>query len=323
MANRGAVGRYWWCAVAASLLLACGGSATTSPGGASGAGGGEPGGAGAAGAGTGKGCVYEGKSYADGAGFPASDGCNTCSCNDGEVGCTLLGCSTGCQYGGRSYKVGESFKADCNTCTCAADGSVMCTLVECQNQCSGLQDQYAAALKQAKVCDPKKANQCTKSVSEGIPCGCSTPVNPKNTAAVAELEKLTTQGEAACGIASCAPCEAPPGPPICNEAGSCEYDVPPHLRACKVDGVVYPSGSTGIPKPGDCNKCSCIDGQVTNCTEMGCPPESDCPAGTVASTQCAQCGPTDNCEIVETACLPTCTDTCATGVCRNGFCEVQ
>ncbi|HVJ91264.1 MAG TPA: hypothetical protein VM580_15780 [Labilithrix sp.] len=39
-------------------------------------------------------CSYSGKSYAVGATFPASDGCNTCTCNStGSVTCTRLSCS--------------------------------------------------------------------------------------------------------------------------------------------------------------------------------------------------------------------------------------
>src|SRR5262245_11317982 len=32
-------------------------------------------------------CVYSGKTYADGESFDATDGCNTCTCDHGEVGC--------------------------------------------------------------------------------------------------------------------------------------------------------------------------------------------------------------------------------------------
>lgn len=39
-----------------------------------------------------KSCQYNGKTYKSGEGFPAEDGCNSCSCNNGEVACTLMGC---------------------------------------------------------------------------------------------------------------------------------------------------------------------------------------------------------------------------------------
>jgi len=37
-------------------------------------------------------CEYNGWAYAHGESFESSDGCNMCSCNNGEVVCTLMGC---------------------------------------------------------------------------------------------------------------------------------------------------------------------------------------------------------------------------------------
>lgn len=39
-----------------------------------------------------KSCQYNGKTYKSGEGFPAEDGCNSCSCDDGKIGCTLMAC---------------------------------------------------------------------------------------------------------------------------------------------------------------------------------------------------------------------------------------
>jgi hypothetical protein len=38
-------------------------------------------------------CVYYGKTYASGATFRSSDGCNGCGCNNGEVACTDAACA--------------------------------------------------------------------------------------------------------------------------------------------------------------------------------------------------------------------------------------
>lgn len=98
-------------------------------------------------------------------------------------------------------------------------------------------------------------------------------------------------------------------------------DAPPlPLAACEVDGVVYPSGSTGIGDPLSCNTCSCTDGDVNACTEAGCP--EPCPDGTVFGMDCARCGPVDNCEIVRTGCLQACEDgaDCERGSCSGGVC---
>jgi len=184
------------------------------------------------------------------------------------------------------------------------------------NQCSALEADYADALERAKVCDPSQAGQCTAVALGRLPCGCSTPVNAENQEARAELEALSKQAVAACP-AECSPC-VPPRPGTCTAAGSCE-EAP--LRAgisCKVGGIVYPSGTSGIPDPTSCNKCSCDDGQLS-CTDIGCP--TPCPAGTEFGSQCAQCGPTDACQVIEYACLPTCTDSCSSGFCSNGICR--
>ena len=39
-----------------------------------------------------KDCLYGGKTYKSGEGFPSEDGCNSCSCEDGQVACTLIAC---------------------------------------------------------------------------------------------------------------------------------------------------------------------------------------------------------------------------------------
>ena len=37
-------------------------------------------------------CSYNGQTYQDGETFPSTDGCNTCECDDGNVGCTEKAC---------------------------------------------------------------------------------------------------------------------------------------------------------------------------------------------------------------------------------------
>jgi hypothetical protein len=38
-------------------------------------------------------CSYNGKTYSDGASFPSTDGCNTCTCSASGVGCTKKACT--------------------------------------------------------------------------------------------------------------------------------------------------------------------------------------------------------------------------------------
>ncbi|HKO50590.1 MAG TPA: hypothetical protein VJV79_22860 [Polyangiaceae bacterium] len=282
----------WWCVLAAPLWVGCGGAFTPGSGGSGAAAGaaagggaaiaGAPAGGGASGnASAGASCVYQGKSYAQGARFPAGDGCNSC--------------------------------------TCEAHGSIACTEAACSGQCGALQALYPWALQRAKACDPKaQTNNCQPIAVASLPCGCQTPVNTNNVEALKELSALTEQAASVCPETLCAPC-VPPPPATCSAAGLCE-EAPfrEQESACKVAGVVYPHGAGGIPDPTSCNSCSCGDGQLA-CTLIGC--ERPCPAGTKRATQCAQCGPTDRCEIVEHACLPTCTDDCANGVCLDGVCR--
>lgn len=37
-------------------------------------------------------CIYDGQTYANNSSFNSTDGCNTCTCTDGEVACTLMAC---------------------------------------------------------------------------------------------------------------------------------------------------------------------------------------------------------------------------------------
>jgi hypothetical protein len=80
------------------------------------------------------GCDYDGSFHAVGSSFPASDGCNTCTCQQSnQVVCTQLACaSAGCDYNGSHYDVGQTWSfGDCNSCTCMSDGSVACTGMYC------------------------------------------------------------------------------------------------------------------------------------------------------------------------------------------------
>jgi len=78
-------------------------------------------------------CYEGGLSYSDGETWQCSDGCNTCSCNSGEVSSTLMLCpSLNCYEGGLSYSDGETWQCSdgCNTCSCNS-GEVSSTLMLC------------------------------------------------------------------------------------------------------------------------------------------------------------------------------------------------
>jgi hypothetical protein len=89
---------------------------------------------------TGGACTYDGQSYDAGETFPATDGCNSCFCDEsGSVGCTEKGCATFCEWNGQVYEAGDEFPAGdgCNSCSCDVSGEVACTLIGCPaGQCS-------------------------------------------------------------------------------------------------------------------------------------------------------------------------------------------
>jgi hypothetical protein len=93
-------------------------------------------------------CTYAGRVVAAGATFPSSDGCNTCSCLEGNVACTEKACAPdaavdgsgagSCRDNGRVYADGESFPAGdgCNSCSCV-NGAVGCTTRGCAVDAGG------------------------------------------------------------------------------------------------------------------------------------------------------------------------------------------
>ncbi len=326
-------------AAGALALGACGGNftggdgaggsgAATSGGSGSGRGGVGSGGSGAGSSNGGKAnggsCTYLGIVYADGATFSGSDGCNTCFCDDGLISCTARDCEDACFYNGQRYRVGDAFPSDdgCNTCSCEAGGAVACTKRACSS-CDLIEKQYTDALEQARACDPKQSRtQCNYAFGEGLACGCTTFVNASNGKAI-DAAKFAQDAYARGNCSrdvQCGDCAAPVTG-YCSAEGRCEalWDV--GRAACKVGGVVYEDGATNVPDATSCNTCVCTDGALA-CTEKYCP--TDCPPNRAYGTQCALCGPTDACLVVEHACLPVC-DTnmgsCPGGACVGGVCR--
>lgn len=299
-------------------LLGCGGKSSSS---GDGGGSGSTAGTGSGGSGTKpRDCELDGTTYKDGTSFKDADGCNSCSCHDGEIACTQLGCIAGtCSYDGQTYDIGEKFiTGDGSVCVCVSNVTIECT-VGSGDECSGLVTGYEALLERARVCDPKAANECTQLVSGGLNCGCETFINPNGFSrnAAAELEKrIAVNG---CGQeVLCGPCPPAPARGYCTANGQCAdlHDFGEE-RGCKVGGVIYPSGASGIQDPFSCNQCVCQDGELA-CDDAGCP--KPCPDNTKPGKGCAECGPSDNCLIVEYDCMPACVETCAQGVCVNGAC---
>jgi len=220
--------RVWLAAGGVALVLlssACGGSSKRSGGGEAG----EPACSGAECAG---GCTYDGKSYARGDTFPATDGCNSCSCDEaGLVACTQRGCPS----------------------------------------CESISATYGELMERAERCDPGQPNQCTLRVVAGLGCGCDTFLNPdafdeaEIRAAVAAYSANDCGGDVLCG--ECNPAVSA----RCSAEGRCVTDSDPKDGVgCRVGGVTYQDGAQDVPDPFSCNSCECDDGHLI-CTEINCP----------------------------------------------------
>ncbi len=302
-------------------------------------------------------CAYDGRTVKDGASFAASDGCNTCACNDGEVNCTLVGCSAECQVGGVSYSEGASFPSDdgCNTCTCGA-GEVSCTQRACQSGCVAAGMQYAVGESFAASdgcnecnCQPDGTVACT-----AVDCPDCQQLADAHATAVEQAERCDPNQVDACSLlvekglgcgcnaffanpaevealanlemlrsahAQCTAVDAPCGACAKPERGICT--VTGHCKTiyeggCKVEGQVYALDATDIPHPESCNTCTCGAGALRDCTLKSCP--EACPDGFAYGQDCLQCGDNGGCWLVELGCFRTCSETTDDCRCMNGLC---
>jgi hypothetical protein len=183
-------------------------------------------------------CTYRGTLFPAGATFPATDGCNNCTClEDGQIACTEKACidagqPESCTYAGKAYPVGATFPATdgCNTCSCSTAG-VACTKVACLD--GGVADGGALA-----VCTPGQDQTCNE--------------NP----AISSL-RGKCQPDGTCVCTSGAPSPS---------TGRC----PDVVIGCEIrPGTLLPSGFSFTCADG-CNTCTCSGTSITT-TDTHCP----------------------------------------------------
>jgi hypothetical protein len=168
--------------------------------------------------GNGGGCDYNGKEYAVGDKFPASDGCNSCSCGErGEVQCTLIGCDPTpdsgpyCTVGDKRYAPGAQVSNDgCNTCSCLSSGDVACTQRACPDPgpaCDGLVSELKATLASVQKC--ASAADCGQPIP-GSSCGCTRDLVARNDAKLTPyLELRSKAAELGCTNDGGSTCDCP------------------------------------------------------------------------------------------------------------------
>jgi hypothetical protein len=175
---------------------------------------------------TGDGCEYAGKGYAVGDKFPASDGCNQCSCGEGgEVQCTLLGCGPGpgpgpdpgpdsgpyCTFGGKRYAPGQQVSNDgCNTCACTGPGEIACTARFCADAgsaCDSLVNELKSTLSSVQKCTA--AADCGQPIP-GSSCGCTRDlVARKDADLTSYLDLRSKVSELGCATDGGSTCDCP------------------------------------------------------------------------------------------------------------------
>jgi len=252
-------------------------------------------------------CTYNGKTYADNMSFRSSDGCNTCTCQAGQVACTLLAC------------VDASTDAGPGTCFDSNGTPVTCPTLD-----AGAGDAHPSDAGIIDAGGKDGGATCVDTNGKSIPCtgdagaGCSYNGKVYKVGAVfaclcnmctCEDDGLIGMTNSACGDAGTAP------PPTC-------FDTSGNVIPCKTDAGVeclydnkpFPVGAS-FPSSDGCNTCSCTAGGMIACTEKACANDAGLPAD--AATD----GPV-MCFDANGKLVPCTTDGGPAGVCMPGADQV-
>ncbi|KAK6965874.1 von Willebrand factor C and EGF domain-containing protein, partial [Biomphalaria glabrata] len=180
--------------------------------------------------------------YASGESVPY-DSCNTCSCGQYGIMCTLRACPEhlgGCLVHGKWYYSGTYIPAPdgCNTCLCENGEKLVCVSVW--------------KMKAVIVLVAVASLHCF--VAQGLPEPVSSCKHNGQTYEIGEIIPYDSCNICKCGVYG-----------IMCTLMAC----PDNSGRCYVNGKWYESG-TSVPKADGCNTCLCQNGQLTICTKMAC-----------------------------------------------------
>jgi hypothetical protein len=245
--------------------------------------------------GGGDGCVYQGQRYAAGDSFPASDGCNSCGCNEGGgVACTLIACPDEPICGTR----GAASCADDEYCDFPA--SAMCGDTDAPGVCRPRPEACTRQYQPVCGCDDQTYGNACEAASAGVSVRAEGECGGSSNSCGGLLGQGCPSGEycnyppeAICGAAdqtgSCAPI-----PQVCTDEYQpvCGCDDATYGNACEAaaagvsvvsrgecggggggdctyDGQSYAAGDS-FPSSDGCNSCSCTAGGAVACTLRAC-----------------------------------------------------
>lgn len=169
---------------------------------------------------------------------PGGSFCDSNACTGGATSSTGGTSSAGCPYDSVTYPVGATFPATdgCNTCSCTAAGPIpVCTMVDCSaTACSNLEQNFQTALDDALKCTPF-VDSCDELVAL-IPCNCQTYV--RDASALGPVESAWAMEMCSSKLPSSCPfCPAAGRYHYCDTTGTCvSTDVPPAGGAAGMGG---------------------------------------------------------------------------------------
>ncbi|XP_023238974.1 uncharacterized protein LOC111637659 [Centruroides sculpturatus] len=226
-----------------------------------------------------RGCIYEGKEYADGENWVSMNNpCLLCQCQGGTVTCSELHCllpcnnpkpveneccpvCPECELNGRFYQNGDVFTPNgdpCDTCTCE-DGQLRCIT----RQCPVLVDCPKEA-----IVDPSPGNCCP--TCAGLSTNCTreyfgTIIHPSNDPCF--ICECSEDFNWICIKETCPKLNCPEEYIIHKDEECC-----PHCEVClsETDGQLHLSGEIWVPVLEPCLQCKCENGEE-KCRKINCP----------------------------------------------------